>query len=459
MGEETGKTGASGASGAAGGPTVDRRASAVNGARHGLATGASGRPRGGVALATRPRVPTSTASPAPRPAAPAPFRPGRRELLSWGLTIAIAATAAVLHHAGAPPVARFVAAAAALSLLAKLVGDATDHLGERLNPGATGVLQSALGNLPELFVCLFSLRAGLVDVVRAALVGSILANSVLVLGLAILAGGLKHGTQRFGAAAPRMTATLMLLAVTALAVPTLAHELHTPAQAHEATFSALCAVVLLVVFAASLPFSLAADPVAAATPVTGRAAPSPRPGAAFAAEGRSAAQRDAAPAGAGAPVRAHAAWPLAVALGVLAFAAVAAAFVSEWFVDALLPATAALGLSPAFTGLVIVAIAGNAVENVVGIQLALRDKPDYAMSVILNSSLQIALALTPVLVLASFFIGPTPLTLVLQPLLVVALALSGLVGAFVVFDGESVWLEGVALVGLYVMLAGAFWWG
>jgi Ca2+:H+ antiporter len=118
-----------------------------------------------------------------------------------------------------------------------------------------------------------------------------------------------------------------------------------------------------------------------------------------------------------------------------------------------------MGLSPGFAGLVIVAIAGNAVENVVGIRLAAQNKPDYAVSVILNSALQVALALTPVLVLASFFIGPTPLTLVLPPLLVTALALTALVSAMVVVDGETIWLEGVALVGLYVMIAAAFYWG
>ena len=132
---------------------------------------------------------------------------------------------------------------------------------------------------------------------------------------------------------------------------------------------------------------------------------------------------------------------------------------SEWFVDALTPTMKSLGISETFAGLVVVAIAGNAVENVVGIQLAAKNKPDYAMSVILNSSLQIALALTPVLVLISFFIGPTPLTLVMAPLLVVALTLSAVITAVIVYDGESIWLEGVALIALYVMIATAFWWG
>jgi len=331
----------------------------------------------------------------------------------------------VLTFAHAGPVAGFASCAAALSLLAMMVGRGTEQLGSRMGPGATGVLQSALGNLPELFVCIFALRAGLVQVVQAALVGSILANSLLVLGLALLVGGLKNGTQRFGSEAPRMAATLMMLAVAALAVPTLAAGLHTPAAAHEAALSVACAVVLLAVFAASLPFSLRADPAVVCD--DGEAA--------------------------------HEAWPVWLAIAVLVGASVGAAFVSDWFVEALSPAMKTLGISEAFSGLVVVAIAGNAVENVVGIQLAARNRPDYAMSVILNSSLQIALALVPMLVLASIFVAPAPLTLVMPPLLVAAMALSAVVSAFIVYDGESIWLEGVALIGLYGIIAAAFWWG
>jgi Ca2+:H+ antiporter len=146
-------------------------------------------------------------------------------------------------------------------------------------------------------------------------------------------------------------------------------------------------------------------------------------------------------------------------VAVLVGAGVGAAFVSDWFVAALEPAIKVLNLSQAFTGLVIVAIAGNAVENVVGIQLAAANKADYAISVILNSSLQVALALTPALVLLSYFVGGAQLTLVLPPLLVVALGLATALGAIIVYDGESIWLEGVALIGLYGMIAASFWWG
>src|SRR6202165_995426 len=127
----------------------------------------------------------------------------------------------------------FVVAGAALALLAALVGRATEQLGSYMGSGATGALRSALGNLPELFVGIFALRAGLIGVVQAALVGSILGNSFFVLGLAFFFGGLRHGPQRFGSETPRMIATLTLLAVAALAVPTLVHQLHTPAAGHE----------------------------------------------------------------------------------------------------------------------------------------------------------------------------------------------------------------------------------
>ena len=150
---------------------------------------------------------------------------------------------------------------------------------------------------------------------------------------------------------------------------------------------------------------------------------------------------------------------MSLAIGLLAAAGVGAAFVSDWFVEALKPAMATLGLSEAFVGLVIVAIAGNAVENVVGVQMALRNKSDLAISLILNSSLQVALALTPALVIISQFLSPDHLSLVLPPLLIGALALASILGALIVYDGESTWLEGLALIGLYIIVAAAFWWG
>ena len=148
-----------------------------------------------------------------------------------------------------------------------------------------------------------------------------------------------------------------------------------------------------------------------------------------------------------------------LAVGMLALTGVLAALVSDWFVHALEPAIETLHISQAFAGLVIVAIAGNAVENVVGIQLAARNQADYALSVILNSPLQIALVLAPALVLLSFVIGGAVFTLVFPPLLVATLVASVLVVAFIIIDAESLWLEGAALLGLYVLIAASFWWG
>ena len=331
--------------------------------------------------------------------------------------------AGVLRYAGGGDIAPFVVSAIALALLASLVGRSVEALGDRLGAGATGVVQSALGNLPELFVTLFALHAGLYDVVRAAIVGSILANVLLVLGLAFLVGGLRNGTQRFGTDAARNISLLLVLAVAALLVPSLTANLHTAAAGHERVLSIIVSVVLLALFVLSLPASIR------------RSSQEPDENEAHAAE-----------------------WSLPLAVGMLAAAGVAAALVSDWFVDGLEPAINSLGISQAFAGLVIVAIAGNAVENVVGIQLAARNRADYALSVILQSPLQIALVLAPVIVLAAPLVGAT-FTLVLSPLLIAVLAIAVLVTVIVVLDGESNWFEGATLVALYAIIAAAFWWG
>lgn len=349
----------------------------------------------------------------------------KKEKVAVVLAVLATISAGALHYMHMNVVLTFGVTAAALALLALLVGDATEQLGSRLGPGATGILQSALGNLPELFVCIFALRAGLVDVVKAALIGSILGNSLLVFGLALFLGGLKNGKQVFRSEPPKLIVTLLLLAVAALMIPTLAKELHTAADSHLQTLSVICSIVLLTLMAASIYFSVKGDPsVAPDATVTG-----------------------------------HASWGLPLTIGVLAMASVGAAFVSDWFVVGLKPAMDVLGISETFAGLVVVAIAGNAIENLVGIQLAWRNQADYAVSVILNSSLQIALGLIPALVLLSFVLGGSILTLVLPPLLIAALLLTAVVTAFVVYDGESIWLEGLALIGLYCIIAAAFWWG
>lgn len=350
----------------------------------------------------------------------------KNEWTIFSITFIASALTAVLTFVHANAALIFLISAIALATLAMVVGRATEQLGSYLGPGATGIVQASVASMPELFVSFFALKAGLVAVVQSAIVGSILANSLLVMGLAFLFGGWKNGTQRFASERPRAIVIMMVLAVSALVVPTIVDAIHTPAEAHEETLSIASALVLLGVFFASIPFSLQGGTVGEAVP---------------------AAELEEKP------------WSLGRAISVLIIAGVFTAFVSDWFVQALEPTIEAWGISQAFAGLVIVAIAGNAVENVIGIQLAIKNKMDYAISIVLNSSLQVALALTPILVLLSYFFTPVALTLVLPPLLVVALALAAILSALIVYDGESNWLEGLALIGLYVMIAISFWWG
>ncbi len=220
----------------------------------------------------------------------------KKDILLISATLAIAAVTGVATHAGLNSILLFGLSAVSLVMVAMIVGKATEQLGNRMGPAATGVLQSALGNLPELFVCIFALRAGLDTVVKAALVGSILGNSVLVFGMAILFGGLKNGRQHFHSEPPKMNAILMILAVAAMAVPTLTFYLHTPAESHLDNLDVIVAIVLLVVFGAYLTFSIKGDK--SLTPEKNGDAEEPS-------------------------------WTLPITLGVLALSGVGAAFVSD----------------------------------------------------------------------------------------------------------------------------------
>jgi Ca2+:H+ antiporter len=354
--------------------------------------------------------------------------------------IVLGAASGLMTAAGAPDVAVFIVSALAIAAFAAVVGQCIDQIGDYMGPGPTGLLQSSVGNLPELFVSIFALREGLRSVVQSALVGSVLANVLLVLGAASLTGGARHGPQRFRPEAPRMLVTLLTVSVGAVLVPTLAARLNTPAAQHGQALSHATAVVLLLVYIASVPFWLSGGP--------GRAGQAAQKG-----EASTETETPSGAPGARPP------WPLSLAITLLVVAGVGSAGVSDWFVSSLEPATRALGISPEFTGLVIVAIASNAVENAIGIRFAWKARPDYAISTILNSPLQVTLLLTPVLVLVSPFIGPLQLTLVFPPLLIAALAIAVVVVVVVVYDGEYSWLEGVALIALYAIVAAAFWWG
>ena len=352
------------------------------------------------------------------------------ELRFIGLTAAVMAAAAITYYAKAGgSIAPFVISGAALALLASLVGRSVEALGDRLGAGATGVVQSALGNLPELFVVLFALKGKLYAVATATIVGSVLANVLLVLGLAFVVGGARNGVQRFEPSGARRVSLMLLLSVAALVIPALTALLHTPAAGHERALSIAVSILLLLLFAASLPDSIRKTKPdgGAGTSHGGDRKEEPR-------------------------------WPLWLALTMLAVTGVAAAFVSDWFVAGLTPAISTLHISQAFAGLVIVAIAGNAVENVVGIQLAYRNQPDHALQVILQSPVQIVMMVAPALVLLSPVVGAS-FTLVLPPLLLVALLVAVVVAVVAVQDGDSNWLEGGAMLTLYAMVATAFWWG
>ncbi|MGV0045275.1 calcium/proton exchanger [Mycobacterium colombiense] len=362
---------------------------------------------------------------------------------------AIASMAAgVLYFAHANALLAFTISALALATLASLVGRSVEAVGDRLGPNATGILQTALGNLPELFVILFALKAGLYGVVKATIVGSILSNALLVLGLAFVAGGIKHGRQRFAADDGRTLGLMFTLAVFILAVPSLTAAIHTPAQQHERAVSVVVSIVMLALFALSLPATLGNRAPGSALQAGDKCsrATSPIVASPDSAEAASAAT-------------AHGEWPLAMAIGMLALAGIGAAFASEWFVAVLEPAMHAAGINEVFAGLVIVAIAGNAVENFVGIQLAVKNQMDYAVQVVLQSPVQIALTIAPIVCLAAVWLGQPGFDLVFSPLLLASMIMSALVAVLVTFDGESTWFEGAVLVALYVAIATSFWWG
>jgi Ca2+:H+ antiporter len=310
----------------------------------------------------------------------------------------------------------------ALAGLAWLVALGTDALGNHVGPGLTGVLQSTLGNLPELFVVIFALKAGEVVVAQTSILGSLFANALLVLGLVIIAGARasEGGVMRFHARLPNDTATLLLLASFLIVLLGLSVSAGDKAAAHKVAISAAGAVVLLVVYATWLWSYLRAD--------------IERPGEEGEAEGH-------------APPLS-----LATALVLLGVAGVGAAFVSDWFIASLNPAIDALHLSKAFAGLVIVAIAGNAVENVAGITLAAKGKMDDAISVVKNSVAQIAAFLFPALVLISLLFT-THLTFVLAPVYIGALLITAIAVWQVTGDGEATVPEGAALIGIFLMLA------
>jgi Ca2+:H+ antiporter len=346
----------------------------------------------------------------------------RTEQLTVAGVLALTAVAGVAHYAGFASLLAFALAALALAGLAHVVSFATEQVGRRFGPGVTGVLQSTLGNLPELFVVIFALRAGEVVVAQTSIIGSLFANALLVLGAVIVVGASAADgpVMRFRPRLPQDTATLLLVTVFIIVVVGISLVSHDPASHHVQAVSTVAAVALLGVYLAWVIPYLRADAGAASADDAGDEEEGPLV-------------------------------PLAVSAGLLALGGLGAAFVSDWFVAALRPTIDQLHVSEAFAGIVIVAIAGNAVENVAGIVLARKGKADLAISVVKNSVAQIAAFLYPVLVLVSLLFSHR-LSFALEPVYIGALLMSALAVWQITGDGEAAAFEGWALIALYVVL-------
>ena len=325
------------------------------------------------------------------------------------------------YTSGFGHVLAFIIAGVALAGAAWIVSIATEQVGQRFGPSATGLLQATLGNLPEFFVVIFALNAGQLVVAQTAILGSILVNALLVLGLVLVAGAWRapDHVMRFAPRLPNDTATLLMITSFIVLLVGLADSAHDSASHHIKTISIVSAVTILVVYCFWVRQFLK----------SGRAR----------GEGGGVARM-----------------PLAVALTLLVVAGVASAFVSDWFVHSLEPSIHTLGISQAFAGLVIVATAGNAVEHAVGVVLAARGQAELAISVVKNSIGQVAAFLLPVLVLTSLLTATT-LTFAFAPVYVGALLGTAIIVWQITGDGEATPFEGSALIAAFVILATVAW--
>jgi Ca2+:H+ antiporter len=343
----------------------------------------------------------------------------RNQRIVLGVVALFTVLAGVGNYGGWPSGLTFALATVALAGLAHVVGLATEHVGQRFGPAVTGVLQSTLGNLPELFVVIFALHDGETVVAQTSIIGSLFANALLVLGVVIVVGAraAPDGVMRFKSKLPMDTSTLLLLTSFIIVIIGLAHASHDPASRHVREISTIGAVALLLVYIAWVVPYLRSDEAVEAD-----------------------AEEESPP------------LPMGLAVGLLALGGAGSAFVSDWFVAALRPTIDALNVSDAFAGIVIVAIAGNAVENVAGIALAAKGKSDLAMSIVKNSVAQVAAFLYPLLVLISLLFAHQ-LTFALAPVYIGTLLLTSLAVWQITGDGEAVAFEGWALVAIYAILA------
>jgi Ca2+:H+ antiporter len=341
-------------------------------------------------------------------------------------TLAVSVAAIVLEfgvHAEATVV--FVAAAVAILGLAWVVGLSTERLGSLTSPQVGGILNATFGNIAELIIAFFALQAGLVEVVKASLTGSIIGNLLLVLGASVLVGGLRHGTQTFSQRIASSNASLLVLAVIGLFVPAVfAFTTRDPVQGTLTEESVLVALALIAGYVLSLVYALT------------------HPAETLGGHGE--------PAGHAGP-----AWTSQVSIVVLLVAAGLLAVLSEILVGAIQGFIDSFGLSAFFVGVVLVPTIGNLAEHLVAVQLAAKDKMEFAMAVSYGSSLQVALFVAPVLVLLGAVLG-RPMDLVFTPLEVASVAAAVGISALIALDGESNWLEGALLILVYAILAFSF---
>ena len=347
------------------------------------------------------------------------------KILYWFLLLAPIAVAAEHMHASALVV--FTLSALAIIPLSGVLGSATEELAGHTGPAIGGLLNATLGNLAELIIAGLALRAGLIDLVKASITGSILGNLLLVLGVAQLAGGLKHREQKFSANFAGMSVSLLTIAVTGLAIPSIFRWLHPePARDVAVQMSSWIAGLLIVGYVLSLVYSMGSNRA-----VFG--------------EGGDVAAGEETP---------H--WSLRKSILVLAGTAAALGWLSELLVGSTVDAVARLGLSETFVGLILVPIIGNAAEHSSAVMMALKNRMDLSVSIALGSSIQVALLIAPLLVFAGVIFGQ-PMDLAFHTLELASLALAVGVASAVIRDAESNWLEGAFLLIAYAMIAVAFW--
>jgi len=389
---------------------------------------------------------------------------GRTDRIVLALVAVFTLLAGVARYGGWDSIVAFAFATIALAGLAHVVAVGVESVGELLGAGVAGFMQATLGNLPELFLVVFALRQGEAVVAQSTVIGSIFSNALLVLGIVIVVGARRapDGVMRFGHRLANDTATLLIAATFIIVIVGLSLQTHDPASSHVSTVSTVAAIGLLIVYISwVVPYIRSSNapgaegsPAAADAPGgdvrIARADPADR-GAVAVAEAPPAV---AAPAADPEPEDdgAHH-LPLRVGIVLLALGGVGAAFVSDWFVTALAPTVDQLGISRAFAGLVIAAIAGNAVENITAVILASKGQAHLAVSVVKNSVGQMAAFMWPALVLISLPLS-TKLTFSLHPVYIGALLVTALAMWQITGDGEAVTFEGLALIAIYLTLAG-----